>query len=192
LQPGQQFQDIYPLKLETDVPEPIAARVTINLFDFDSDTRAGFPALAADGQEVTPLVGQIKIRPRSWPEYQPAHAARVTFGDAIALIGYDLEAGITLYWESLAPVNHDYVVFIHLLDPTGQAIAQADAPPTGNAYPTSWWAPGEVIADRHPLPVTAGAVSLRFGLYDLDSGLRLPITASTLPTQDNGVEIKLP
>jgi hypothetical protein len=200
LHPGDTFWDAYPLKLEQEVSEPIVARAVVNLFDFDSATRAGFPALDASGKEVTPIVGQIKITPKTWPQYQPSHRTRVNFANAIALIGYDFmpsggggeQSTLTLYWESLAPVSEDYVVFIHLLDANGQVTAQADGPPTGNAYPTRWWAAGEIIADTHLLPSTAKTTALRLGLYDLASGQRLPIGESSLPALDNSVEIPLP
>ncbi len=215
LHPGDVFRDDYPLKLESDVSEPIVARTAINLFDFESETRAGFPALDPAGNEVTPIVGQIKIVPKTWPRYQPNYTTHVNFAQAINLIGYDFtpstfkpkgasrsssttpdpsspHAQLTLYWQSLVPVSEDYVLFLHLLDSNGQTIVQADAPPTHNAYPTSWWAPGEVIADVHALPTTTGTVALRLGLYQLDSGQRLTITESNLPGQDNSVEIRLP
>jgi hypothetical protein len=192
LNPGQRFTDLYPLKLAADVPEPIVAGITINPFDYNSPDRAGFPALDAGGREVTPLVGQIKIVPTSWPVYRPAKEVRVNFAGRIALTGYDRqEEEITLYWESLAPVSEDYVVFVHLIDSAGQVILQADGSPTGNFYPTSWWAPGEIIADRRTLPAAGKAVKLRLGLYDLKSGQRLAITESTLPTQENGAELTL-
>jgi hypothetical protein len=192
LNPNEAFVDAYPLKLEVDVSEPLVAQATVNLFDFNSETRTGFPALDAKGNEVTPIIGQIKLVPQTWPEYHPQHPVQANFGHAISLIGYDLTpdmATLVLYWASLAPVSEDYVVFIHLLDPTGNTIAQADAPPTNNAYPTSWWSPSEVIADSHTLPTNPDANILRLGLYRLDSGQRLTIAESTLPTQDNSVEI---
>jgi len=195
LTPGDTFVDTYPLKLDVDVSEPIIAQTTVNLFDFDSDTRAGFPALDSNGAEVTPFVGQIKITPQTWPTYQPAQPVRVNFDHTIALTGYDLApdaASLTLYWESLNPVNENYVVFIHLLDSKGRIVAQADSPPTNNAYPTRWWSPGEVIADHHPLSKHSHTATLRLGLYNLTSGQRLPIMESTLPGQDNSVEITLP
>ena len=195
LTPGDSFVDVYPLKLTGDAAEPVVARAAVNLFDFESATRAGFPALDERGLETTPIVGQIKITPKTWPVYQPQQAARVNFNQAITLIGYDLSpdrSALTLYWQSQAMVEADYVVFIHLLDADGQVIAQADGPPTGNAYPTSWWSPGEIIADRHALPGTPDAVALWLGLYDLASGQRLPMAETTLPAQDNSVEIKLP
>ncbi len=222
LQPGDSFLDTYPLRLESDVTEPIVAHAVVSLFDFESATRAGFPALDISGNEVAPIVGQIKIVPKTWPTYQPTYTTRVDFAGAIALIGYDLHEGkgaaptggfaeptkapygqeqgssgedsvvLTLYWQSLSPADKNYIVFIHLLDASGQVIAQADAPLTGNAYPTSWWSPGEVIADRRSLPTKSDVVVLRLGLYDLDSEQRLAIVESTLPQQDNSVEIPLP
>lgn len=200
LTPSQNFWDAYPLRLTADVVEPLVARATVNLFDFDTAERAGFPALNQQGQEVTPVVGEIKVVPRVWPKYQPTHSAQVNFADLIALIGYDFTpsvAGrdggtITLYWQSLAPADKNYIVFVHLLNSAGQVITQADGPPTDNAYPTRWWSPGEVIADRRPLPDTPNLHALRLGWYDLDSGQRLAITESDLPPQDHSVELTLP
>lgn len=200
LQPGDTFVDVYPLKLEQEILEPMVARATVNLFDFDSPARAGFPALDASGKAVTPMVGQIKIVPKTWPHYQPVQHTQVNFANTIALVGYDFippaegegQKAIRLYWQSLAPVSEDYVVFLHLLDPSGTTLGQADSPPTNNAYPTRWWSPDELIADTHSLPTAPGAVALRLGLYDLASGQRLPIGKSTLPSQDNSVEIALP
>ncbi|MBI1878141.1 MAG: hypothetical protein HYR94_07930, partial [Chloroflexi bacterium] len=211
LQPGDSFLDTYSLKLTVDVTEPIVARAVINLFDFDSETRAGLPALDAGGNEVTPIVGQIKIVPTTWPAYQPTHSAQVNFANSIALVGYDLKQSrgaevrgsrgesvantpytLTLYWQSLAPVTEDYVVFLHILDENGATVGQADGPPTNNAYPTRWWSRAEIIADEHNLPTVPNGVALRFGLYDLASGQRLAIGETTLPQQDNSVEITLP
>jgi hypothetical protein len=191
LVPGDRFVDLYPLQLAVDVPGPLVAQAVVNLFDLDSPERAGLPALAESGDEVRPVVGQIKIVPKNWPQYQPKQAASVDFGGAIRLIGYDPGPTLTLYWQSLAPVKEDYHLFIHLLDAQGNVVAQADRPPTHNAYPTSWWAAGETIADLHPLPAAAQASQVRFGFYSLVSGERLPVTQSSLPSQDNSVALPL-
>jgi hypothetical protein len=199
LQPGADFWDVYPLRLTQTITAPLVAQATVNLFDFDAPTRAGFPALNPAGQEITPIIGQIKIVPNPWPTYQPGQTVRVNFADRLALIGYDLTQNstaqpseLTLYWQSLAPVEQDYVLFVHLLDKAGRMLTQADGPPTANAYPTRWWAPPEIIADRRVLPPTPGVASLWLGLYELNSGQRLPIVDSTLPHHDNGVELALP
>ncbi len=194
LSPSDSFTDIYPLTLsENPHTTPTIAQIAITLFDLDSETRAGFPALDSSGNEITPFVGHIKLVPATPPEYQPQYAAQVTFAEAIALTGYDLDVEtprLTLYWHSLAPVKYDGVVFIHLLDGSGQVIAQADGPPAGNTYPTHWWSPGETIADTHILPVEPEFTTLRFGLYNPDTNQRVPITGSNLPLQDHSVEIE--
>ena len=190
LTPGDTFTDIYPLQLDRDVAAPMAAQAIVTLFDFNSDTRTGFPAIDANGNTVTPIVGYIKVVPTHWPEYQPTYPAAANFNNAIALTGYDLDP-LTLYWESLAPVNEDYNLFVHLFDDEGNLISQADAPPTQDAYPTHWWEPGEIIADRHSLPTAPGATRVRIGFYSLITEQRLPLLESTLPAQDNSVEIEL-
>jgi hypothetical protein len=194
---GETFIDTYPLQIDGDVSEPVVARAVISLFDFDSETRSGLSAVDTLGNEVTPLVGRIKVVPKTWPRHQPGQTVHVNFADAIALVGYDLSyqaegSKLTLYWESIGQVDEDYILFIHLLDGDGNTIAQADAPPTNNAYPTSWWASGETIADIRSLPPAPGVTRLRLGLYDLASGERLVVNESTLPQQDDSVEIALP
>jgi hypothetical protein len=210
LNPGNTFVDSYPLELTVSISRPVVARAVVSLFDFNSNARAGFPALNTQGSEVTPVVGQLKIIPKPWPQYQPAHATNINFANAIKLFGYDLSEvenkgnptnssnstnskpyQLNLYWESLAPVNEDYNLFIHLLDKDGNVVAQADAPVTNNTYPTRWWSPGETIADTHTLPNAPAATRIHFGLYSLATGNRLPITKSDLPVQDNGVELNI-
>ena len=202
---GQQFTDTYPLTIETDVTEPMVARAVVSLFDYESSDRAGLAAIDANGNEVTPVVGLIKVVPVEWSQYQPQQPASVNFNNAIQLTGFDLGTddkenslnspnsfnSLTLYWRSLAPVDTDYTLFIHLLDETGNILAQADAPPTGNRYPTSWWSPNEIIADTHTVPDAPGKVAIRFGLYDPATGQRLSITESSLPQQDNSITIKI-
>jgi hypothetical protein len=45
----------------------------------------------------------------------------------------------------------DYTVFIHLVDETGQPVAQIDRPPDGR--PTDDWQPGEMIMDSFTIPL---------------------------------------
>jgi len=53
------------------------------------------------------------------------------------------------------------------------------------------WVPGEYIVDEHPLPVAPDQVperaTLRVGLYDPSTGIRVPVTHADVPVQDNGV-----
>lgn len=92
---------------------------------------------------------------------------------------------LTLIWESLQPVDHDYQVFVHLLDPQGERIAQRDGQPVQWTRPTSTWQQGEKIEDHYglllPPELPVGVYRVAVGLYDAASGQRLPISAG-LPT----------
>ena len=119
----------------------------------------------------------------------------ISFGGAMKLLGYDLPISntqypisstlkpgdsltVTLYWQSLAEMNQDYSVFVHLLDATELIVAQRDMYPGQGLYPTSLWSVGDVIANRYVLilPETAFApnqAQLEVGLYNFATGERL-------------------
>jgi len=106
----------------------------------------------------------------------------------VTLVGYDLEDQVwagkkldfTLYWRVEQPFPADYTVFSHLLGPDGQLWGQGDEQPIDGDYPTSAWAPGEVITDEHELPVgrdvPPGQYPLYVGMYLLETGARLPVS----------------
>ena len=110
------------------------------------------------------------------------------FADQIDLQGYSLSdhrlvpgksLDLTLLWSPRGRPTHDYAVFVHLLDDQGQLRGQADSPPTSGRYPTSVWDAGEVIADVHTLllapDLSAGEYSIATGLYNPETGQRVPI-----------------
>jgi len=103
----------------------------------------------------------------------------IVFGQAIALQGYTWSRredtiNLELYWESMAPVDQDYTVFVHALDAQGRIVSQADGQPLGGVFPTSAWRPGQVVWDSRVLSPVVGVVRMRLGLYYLPTGARLP------------------
>jgi hypothetical protein len=116
-------------------------------------------------EPITPANGWFRLDGYAvTPETQP--------GDAILL---------TLLWRSLAEVDENYQVFVHLLDEQGTKIAQADGQPVQWLRPTSTWQPGEQIADRYglllPGLLPAGQYTIAVGLYHPATGQRLPVSA---------------
>ena len=100
------------------------------------------------------------------------------FGDRIELTGAQLypstlRAGgtlcVELNWHTLKTLVDDYTVFIHLVDPNGQVVAQTDLQPQGGFAPTSQWAAESTQVDRHGLILAdnlpAGDYTVRLGLY---------------------------
>jgi hypothetical protein len=111
-----------------------------------------------------------------------------TLGDAVALVGYDLSTEqvrpggsfeLTLYWRCLRPMAADYTVFTHALNPAGAVSAQKDNPPLGGARPTSRWEIDEMVRDRYVLTMDpaalAGKYAIEIGMYDAQTGRRLPV-----------------
>lgn len=112
------------------------------------------------------------------------------FGEHIYLKGYTLLAGklapgdivpVTLFWETLSPLEQRYKVFLHLLDETGHVVAQRDSEPGGGLALTTTWQPGQTVVDNHgillPAAIPAGNYRLLLGLYDFaDPAARLSIT----------------
>jgi hypothetical protein len=105
----------------------------------------------------------------------------------VHLLGFDLPVAqispggtlpLTLYWQTNGPTDIDYTVFVHLVGPDGQNHGQLDYRPGGG--PTSSWTSGQVIVDELTLPVDedspAGTYAIAVGMYDAQSGGRLPIT----------------
>jgi hypothetical protein len=106
----------------------------------------------------------------------PADLAPVsaTFGDIVQLRGYTLAQderalALTLYWQALEAPPADYRHFVHLIPVNGEEIvAQDDAFPRFNSYPTGQWSAGEMVADGLRLDVSqveAGQYRLAVGLY---------------------------
>jgi hypothetical protein len=67
---------------------------------------------------------------------------------------------------------------VHVTDPQGNILAQADAQPLGGRYPTSAWSVGDTVVDEHVLRVPPGDHRVAVGLYLLETGRRLPVTVS--------------
>lgn len=172
----------------TILPEtaPGVYRLLVGLYELAPDGTLrplGEPAVAGW------LAVKTQIETQPGPIARPAAAE---FGTAIELLGYDAppaagELAVTLYWRARRPPDQDYTVFVHLLDASGQIVAQADSPPRGGTYPTSVWDTGEVVADEHairlPEGLPAGEYWLRVGLYSAG--------ADRLPVRDGGDSVEL-
>lgn len=92
---------------------------------------------------------------------------------------------LNVMWQPLRPFADDLKIFVHLVDPNNNVLAQFDGPPQQVAYPTSHWLPGELIADSYPIlfPTEAppGPYRVFLGLYDETTFARLPV-----PTDSEG------
>lgn len=136
--------------------------------------------------------------PQSVESGEPRQPLDLALGDAIALRGYSLaadtvEAGdvlqLTLFWEALQAPAGRYKVFVQLLDSANHIVGQLDSEPGGNLLPTDAWQPGQQITDRYGVLVQPGtppgAHRLVVGMYNLSTGVRLPVQESSETTGDH-------
>jgi hypothetical protein len=126
---------------------------------------------------------------RLWP---PENGAGATFGDGIHLIGYDLDRAeaapgdaVTLrfYWQAAAPPPENYSLFVHLMPADEvRVITQADGNPAVPARLTQTWDdPTEMLISPPftlvlPPDLPAGEYRVMIGLYNFETGVRLPVT----------------
>ena len=123
--------------------------------------------------------------PRDFTKPDPSVSSDVTWGDSMALEGYDLtfrqenEIGLTLYWHALQRTQRSYKIFLHLIDvENGKLIAQADHVPRDWSYPTYWWEEDEFVSDSSQIAlgrVPPGKYDLYVGVYDAETSERLPM-----------------
>jgi uncharacterized membrane protein len=125
------------------------------------------------------------------PTLQTLTPLDLAFGSAIRLTGFSLNQStfhpgdtlsLLLHWTAGQPVPSDYTVFVHLLAPDGQRVAQHDAFPTWlTPQPTSQWPLQQPILDNHRLTIPAnlppGFYTLQLGLYHAQTLARLPLSS---------------
>ncbi|MEA3308574.1 MAG: glycosyltransferase family 39 protein [Chloroflexota bacterium] len=129
---------------------------------------------------------------------QPQHPLTGQFGEAIALLGYDLnshtfqpgdELDVTLYWQALARPAENYTLAIQLvsaLPADDSTLLNFNGWTGGGNYPTGLWHPGDVLADRYRLQLPAEIAraqgwQLAVVLFERTSGERLPFIVAGDP-----------
>ncbi len=179
LPPGMIFADEYQLPIIAGAEAPTLIRLAVSFWDGDpSNVR---PISTPDGDQlraVTIRVGRLASRQ---PADSPQHADGSTFEHGIRLIGVDAALDDTLrlglHWQTDRSVPADFTVFLHVVDPAGVSVRQADAPPLQGDWPTSAWLPHQSFIDTRqialPGDLPPGLYGLRLGLYDPASGARV-------------------
>ncbi|MEW5961641.1 MAG: hypothetical protein AB1801_28320, partial [Chloroflexota bacterium] len=205
--PTEIVEETYPVRLAADA-SPGLYRLELSVVHQDKTLPAGFeylPLIAGQtdlGHNLYPLTVRLLDPAHDRP---PAHPVAAHLGDAIQLIGYDLDPPtknselnpqnlkLTLYWQSTAPLPIDYTVFTQLIGPDGQVWAQWDNPPQAGRYPTTAWTAPDRVVDRYTLTLRPGAppgkYRLLVGMYDPVTGQRLPVTVNGRPQPDQALEL---
>ncbi len=176
--PGAVVEDRYALRLPRDLSAgTYTLRLRIEdapLYDFGSIMVQALEREFAETFELPPSVQR----------------AEADFGSRARLLGYTLGTAqpgqvfnIELYWQTLAEMEENYTIFVHIVDAvTGQIRAQIDEGPQqepGRPYPTSLWMLNEIVRDVHavtlPSDLPAGDYNVRLGFYVPETGQRLAV-----------------
>ena len=117
-------------------------------------------------------------------------------GPVIRLVGYNLatlklspgdDLHLRLYWQADTKPERDYTIFVHVLDASGELVAQRDNMPRDETFPTTHWPVSQLINDFHHIPLPsdmpAGEYRIVIGMYIWQTGERLSVRRS------NGDEI---
>jgi 4-amino-4-deoxy-L-arabinose transferase-like glycosyltransferase len=148
-----------------------------------------------------------KIYPADWCVFVPQDQGRmhpfpeVESDQRLRWLGYRLvnpsalpgeTLSIWLEWQLVAATDHDYTVFVHLVQ-DGTLRGQIDRPPLFGRWPSSRWLPGMRIMDRFDLPIPPdappGRYQLHLGVYDAANGQRFRMTSAGYPTPNNAYAI---
>jgi len=90
------------------------------------------------------------------PSLQLPHPAQLPAYDDLTLLGYEVTpkelspdptVWLTLYWQALADVTHDYVILIRLLDERDQEVIYWLGRPVRSGYSTPGWRAGQIVQD---------------------------------------------
>jgi hypothetical protein len=123
------------------------------------------------------------------------------FAEGVELIGARLPEQIqnplhaTLLWHAETVIAQDYTVFFHIVNADGAIVGQWDQPPDAGETPTISWMPGAIFDDNYRIPLQQAAlrrpIRLLVGMYDPNTGRRLPVLHAVLPFADDAVEVKV-
>lgn len=172
------IRDPWNLKLPEMVTPGLPYHLVLALFDREGN--------AIGEKDLGTMLVSRRGRSSAIPTMQ--HTVDAVWGDAFRLLGFDMRAvpdapnsgwiELDLYWQSIAPIEADYLVGVRLLDAQGQVVLAQEGQPAAGEAPTSTWQPGEVVQDFHSLQyrdLVENKYRLEVVLLNSQTGEPLPI-----------------
>ncbi len=198
-QPNEIIVDEYRVPLKIPDAYPPLGRIEVGM------TRVGaanvLPARNPQGETITPSLAQFKFAttPPALPE------PRLRFGNQFQVVNTAVKArrgseeisfettepkpirvkpnDVLSLWIALGArqiPDSDYTLFAHVVDANGEIVAQKDAEPLDNQYPTTLWNAEEIVGNtlemQLPRDLAAGTYTLEFGMYRAKDLQRSPVS----------------
>ncbi|MEJ2208852.1 MAG: hypothetical protein P8129_07430 [Anaerolineae bacterium] len=192
---GEMVRDAFTLTVPADAPPGL---YDVQVGWYDPATQDRLPV--GDGSSL-----RLAVLPVDWTGTDAGSLVPLDVefgavaGNGIRLEGYRWQAGpgateleITLRWRAMEHPQGDYQVFLHLLS-GDEIVGQGDGPPLDGRWPTLFWLPGLALDDVHrvslPADLPAGRYDLLVGLYDPNTGVRLPASTGGDAVRLEGIDI---
>ncbi|MBN2006719.1 MAG: hypothetical protein JXA21_25420 [Anaerolineae bacterium] len=193
---GMRFCDRVLAQVSETTAAPLATVLEIGLWDPGSGERLryGLP----DGQVTDWMIlkGATLVDEKTTLAATGTPAPSYVFDGRIQLLGLrQSRAGssltLTTTWTAAANPPYDAVMFVHVQDGQGKAVAQVDRQPMDGRVPTSYWYPGIILTDTLTLDLATDApVTVMMGLYTLPDVTRLPLLdAQGIAVPDNALRL---
>lgn len=147
---------------------------------------AGATKASAEVSELTGVVSRVPPQPRSRVDAVLGNAIRVHGADLQTPVSPGDALALRFYFESVAGLDQDWQVFLHIDAKQGAYRIHGDHFPARGKYSTTLWQKGEVIADEWkgavPRDAPRGAYDVWLGFYVGDD--RLPFTSGDSAVHD--------
>jgi hypothetical protein len=123
---------------------------------------------------------QAEVGATAWAEKRLDFEGAAVFDDTFTLLGYQISLSsdsvdMLSLWRVQQQPAADLKIFVHLLDATGQVVAQHDGLDVGQQD----LQPGDEFAQLHTIPLQpdlpSGSYALQIGIYRAVDGTRLPL-----------------
>jgi hypothetical protein len=178
--PGAVYADNYSIPISKTASTPTLLWLDVSFWIDSLDERL---LASSNGSAIGSLMLDAgRLLPVTMVKETPHIENGSTFVPGITLIGHtvlsqlEAETRFIIFWRAEHPVSGDWTVFVHMLNATGDIVAQADGPPLKGDWPTSAWDLGQTVRDPRHLDYSSalppGDYSVVVGLYDPASGLR--------------------
>lgn len=186
-----------------DIPPgtpPGAYSLVSGLYDASSSARLDVLDSAGRPTGAAVRLGEVVVgaarRAVNLASLPMQHTVGASLAGEVRLLGYSVSSRLaqpggalelTAFWQGMAPVAGERVVFVQLLDGAGKLWATAEGPPVAP------WAAGQVLRDRYRLPIPAdapdGELRLIMGVYRAGDRQRLPVKTGLLGRASDHVSL---
>lgn len=146
------------------------------------------PAYAVSPPLVEPEAREVGIT------FAETDGGRVTVRDVVLIVDEGL-VNVQITWEIETALEHDYLVFVHLLNQAGEIVAQRDSYPMLSNRPLTRLTQGETLDDVYPMRFSGELSAVRLGMYEYgqapNTWHRVPVESVRYVVTDDAVVIPI-